>query len=124
MLFFNTKTSNCPGLLLHVSLDCVLSSRYIAVRSGEVFVILATGFSASLLHRSQILLDGVGLAEFEFLRDVGQQKGVRLDNYTAVSRGGPSAVSAYELVGELEMWQESCRCTQLQPLHAQTSLQG
>jgi hypothetical protein len=47
-------------------IDCVLS---VDCRSGEVFVILATIPTASL-HRGQIPLDGVGLGEFEFLRDV------------------------------------------------------
>ena len=132
MLFSRVKSQDQDKQLsrfcfLHVfQLRAGVERYYCRCRSGEVFVILlATGFTASfLLHRSQIFLDGVGLGEFEFLRDVGQHKGVRLDNYTAVSRGDPSADSAYELAGELKMWQESCRCTQLQPLHAQASLQG
>lgn len=45
---------------------CVLS---VDCHSGEVFVILATIFTASL-HRSQIPLDNVGLREFDFLRDM------------------------------------------------------
>ena len=53
------------------------------------------------MHRGQIPLDGVGLREFEFLRDVSA-KGVRLDNYTAGVTREPSAVSTYELVRELE----------------------
>jgi hypothetical protein len=41
--------------------------------SGEVFVIFATIFTASL-HRGQIPLYDVGLREFDFLARRGQQK--------------------------------------------------
>lgn len=98
--------------------DCVLSVDGLACHSGEVFVIFATSFTASL-HRDQIPLDGVGLREFEFLRDVSA-KGVRLDNKTAGVTREPSAVSAYELVRELEERQESYGW----PLQATKTLQG